>query len=62
MRDEAKFCSTCGKPMTITKALIDRAKADDQDAIAELYGRTYNRIIFQIKAKMPDQDIAEDLA
>ncbi|MCC8150721.1 MAG: sigma-70 family RNA polymerase sigma factor [Lachnospiraceae bacterium] len=62
MRDEAKFCARCGKALAITKELIDRTKVNDQDAIAELYGRTYNRIIFQIKTKMSDSDIAEDLA
>lgn len=45
----AAYCPKCGEYQGFSEALINRAKNGDQDAISELYHRTYNNIYFTVK-------------
>lgn len=58
---ESRFCSKCGEAQGFSADLIDRAKNDDQDAIAELYNRTYNNVYFTVKALIKSEDIILDI-
>lgn len=59
--DEARFCPQCGKPMEITRELVQRAIAGDADAQSELYSRTFQTVYGRIRVKVPDEDTALDL-
>lgn len=45
----------------IDRALVDRAKAGDQDAIADLYNRTYNPVYNTIRFILNDEDEVLDV-
>ncbi|MDD3222357.1 MAG: sigma-70 family RNA polymerase sigma factor [Clostridia bacterium] len=58
---EAKFCDKCGAPQEFTKELIEDAKGKNQEAIAELYNRTYNNVYFTVKSMIKDEDTVMDI-
>lgn len=58
---ESKFCPKCGEAQGFSADLIDRAKNGDQDAIGELYNRTYNNVYFTVKALIKSEDTILDI-
>ncbi len=61
MPDDAKFCGVCGKSMAITNELIQQVLAGDSAAASELYERTCSAVYSKIRAKVPDDDTAQDI-
>ncbi len=59
--EEAKFCPSCGKSLKVTDELIKKALDGNQDALSELYYRTYQSVYGRIRAKVSDDDTALDL-
>lgn len=59
--DEARFCPKCGKPIEVTKGLVDRAIEGDAEAQAELYYRTYEVVYHRIREMIGDKETAEEL-
>lgn len=57
----ARFCTKCGEDQGFSEELIGRAKSGDQDAIAELYHRTYNNVYFTVKALIRSEDTILDI-
>lgn len=58
---DSKFCPKCGEAQGFSADLIERAKDGDQDAIAELYNRTYNNVYFTVKALISSEDTILDI-
>lgn len=56
-----KFCPKCGKPQQITTAMIKAAENGDQNAIADLYNRTYNSVYRSIRILVKDDDTILDI-
>ncbi len=59
--DGTVVCPKCGTSLVIDQPLIDRAKAGDQDAIADLYNRTYNPVYNTIRFILNDEDEVLDV-
>ena len=59
--DGSETCPRCGAPQGISAELIRRARENDQDAIAELYERTYSSVYTTVRAMAPDDDTALDI-
>lgn len=57
----AKFCPKCGAEQGFSEELIKRAADGEQEAITELYNRTYNNVYFTVKALIKDEDTALDI-
>ena len=58
---EAVFCPFCREPQGFDQSLIDFARAGDQDAISELYRRTYENVYYTVRALIRDEDTVLDL-
>lgn len=58
---EVKHCPECGETQGFSEELINRAKDGDQDAISELYNRTYNNVYFTVKALIKSEDTILDI-
>lgn len=61
IKENIKFCPKCGTPQGFAEELLNRAKDGDQDAIAELYNRTYNSVYFTVKSLVKDEDAVLDI-
>ena len=59
--EEAKFCSTCGAEQGFSEELIAQAVDGEQEAITELYNRTYNNAYYTVKALIKDEDTILDI-
>lgn len=57
----AKFCFKCGAEQGFPEDLIRRAMDGEQEAITELYNRTYNNAYYTVKALIKDEDTALDI-
>lgn len=55
------FCYQCGAEQGFPEELIKRAIGGEQEAITELYNRTYNNAYFTVKALIKDEDTALDI-
>lgn len=58
---ESKVCSKCGEYQGFSEELINKAKNGNQDAISELYNRTYNNVYFTVKALIKSEDAILDI-
>lgn len=58
---EAKYCSKCGAAQGFSAELIDKAKNGDENAISDLYNRTYNNVYFTVKALIKSEDTILDI-
>lgn len=58
---ESKFCTNCGKPQNFTKDLIQAAVQGEEDAVCELYNRTYNTVYYTVKSMVKDEDAVFDI-
>lgn len=58
---KSKFCPKCGQAQGFSEELINGAKNGDQDAISELYNRTYNNVYFTVKALIKSEDTILDI-
>lgn len=58
---EAKYCSKCGAAQGFSAELIDKAKNGDENAISDLYNRTYNNVYFTVKALIKSEDSILDI-
>ena len=56
-----EICPKCGQSLMVSQDLIDRAKSNDQDAIADLYNRTYDSVYSTLKFILKDDDAALDV-
>lgn len=56
-----RFCGECGAEQGFPEELIRRAAAGDQEAVTELYNRTYNNAYFTVKALIRDEDTVLDI-
>lgn len=56
-----KFCVMCGSPQGFTQDLITAAAQGNQDAITELYNRTYNNVYQSVRMLVKDEDMALDI-
>ncbi len=56
-----RYCSGCGADQKITKELIRQASAGSQDAITELYNRTYNAVYHTAHSLIKDEDTVLDI-
>lgn len=61
MPEGVKFCPQCGAEQGFDKDLIKRAADGEQEAITELYNRTYNNAYYTIKALISDEDTVLDI-
>lgn len=61
IEDIASFCPYCGTSQIFTSDLIQKAIGGNQDAIAELYNRTYNNVYHTIKSMVKDEDTILDI-
>ena len=59
--DGSERCPRCGAPQGFSPELILRARRNDQDAITELYNRTYSNVYYTIRSMVRDEDTALDL-
>ena len=57
----ARFCRNCGEKTPISPAMIRLAMDKDQQAICELYERTYQDVYHTIKSVVHDEDTALDI-
>ncbi len=57
----ARFCSECGEEQGFSEELIRKAKEGDQEAIAELYRRTYPSVYRTVAVLIRDPDTAADI-
>lgn len=58
---DSKLCPKCGEPQGFSLNLIENAKKGNQDAITELYNRTYNNVYFTVKALIKSEDTILDI-
>lgn len=58
---DSKLCPRCGEPQGFSLDLIENAKKGNQDAITELYNRTYNNVYFTVKALIKSEDTILDI-
>lgn len=56
-----RFCPYCGEDQGFDQSLIDAARAGDQDAVADLYSRTYENVYHTVRALIRDEDTVLDL-
>ena len=59
--DDVEICPHCGASQGFSPEKIQRAKENDQNAIAELYSKTYSNVYYTIKALIKDEDAALDI-
>ena len=59
--DDADVCPRCGASQGFSSDLIYKAKENDQNAIAELYNKTYSNVYYTIKAIVKDDDAVLDI-
>ena len=57
----AKNCPVCGKNQIFTPMLIQAAMDGDQDAVSQLYNRTYNAVYQTVKSMIRDEDTVMDI-
>ena len=58
---DSKLCPKCGEPQGFSLDLIENAKNGNQNAITELYNRTYNNVYFTVKALIKSEDTILDI-
>lgn len=58
---DSKLCPKCGEPQGFSLDLIENAKNGNQNAITELYNRTYNNVYFIVKALIKSEDTILDI-
>ena len=59
---DARFCEHCGNPVTREESLLDRAKKQDQAALAEIYEQTSGAVYRVLKVLIKnDEDTVQDL-
>lgn len=58
---DSKLCPKCGEPQGFSLDLIENAKKGNQNAITELYNRTYNNVYFTVKALIKSEDTILDI-
>ena len=60
--EAAGFCQYCGNPVTREESLLDRAKRQDQAALAEIYEQTSGAVYRVLKVLIKnDEDTVQDL-
>ena len=60
--ESSGFCRYCGNPVTRQESLLDRAKRQDQAALAEIYEQTSDAIYRVLKVLIKnDEDTVQDL-
>lgn len=59
--DDAAICPHCKAPQGFDADMIEAASRGDQDAIAELYNRTYSSVYYTIRSVIRDDDTALDV-
>ena len=59
--DDVDVCPRCGASQGFSSDLIYKAKENDQNAIAELYNKTYSNVYYTIKAIVKDDDVVLDI-
>lgn len=59
--DDSEYCPRCRTPQGFNADLIQRARQNDQEAITELYNRTYSNVYYTIKSMVKDEDTALDI-
>ena len=60
--EAAGFCRYCGNPVTREESLLDRAKRQDQAALAEIYEQTSGAVYRVLKVLIKnDEDTVQDL-
>ena len=59
---DARFCEHCGNPVTMEESLLDRAKRQDQAALAEIYEQTSGAVYRVLKVLIKnDENTVQDL-
>ena len=56
-----KSCPVCGKNQVFTPRLLQAAMDSDQEAISQLYNRTYNAVYQTVKSMIRDEDTVLDI-
>ena len=60
--ENARFCRYCGNPVFQDKgSLLERAKRQDQDALAEIYSQSSAAVYRVIKVLVKEEDTVYDL-
>ena len=59
--DGSKFCTYCGQAQGFDQRLINAAAAGDNQAITELYNKTYSSVYHTVKFLVKDEDTALDI-
>ena len=55
------ICPKCGQQITIGEELVQAAMAGDQEALTDLYNRTYNAVYNTVRFIVNDDDAALDI-
>ncbi len=59
--DGSVYCPRCGVHQGFGEELIRRARQNDQEAITELYNKTYSNVYYTIKSMVKDEDTVLDI-
>ncbi|MDE7476754.1 MAG: sigma-70 family RNA polymerase sigma factor, partial [Lachnospiraceae bacterium] len=62
--DEDAFCPYCGTPVLQSDALADlvaAARIGNQDAISDLYEKTYSKVCYTVRSMIKDEDAVFDI-
>ncbi len=61
LADNAKYCSVCGEEQGFSEDLLRHAQAGEEDALSELYRRTYAASYKMAAVLIKDEDAAMDV-
>lgn len=61
MKEGETVCPFCGAEQGADEDLVAKAKEGDQQAIADLYQRSYNNVYYTVKSMIRDGDTIQDL-
>lgn len=61
LSEGTKSCPVCGKNQIFTPMLLQAAMNGDQEAISQLYNRTYNAVYQTVKSMIRDEDTVLDI-
>lgn len=59
--ENSKFCKYCGNPVRQKMSLLERARNQDQEALAEIYNQSSSAVYRVIKVLIKDEDTVYDI-
>ena len=59
--ENSKFCKYCGNPVRRNQSLLERARNQEEDALAEIYNQSSSAVYRVIKVLVKDEDTVYDI-